>query len=1189
MQTKSPLVKIACTAGAVFAIVALFVSLRVQHRSITSQSMTSNHTSVSTQPATAPSAAQKEDFSRDYGKLPLAFEVNQGQTAPEVRYLAHGPSYQLFLTNQEAVLTLRQSSASGKKSAKGASLLAARGHHTPNAVAKTSVLRMHFDGANPAAEIAGTKLLPGKTNYFIGNDPKKWHTDVPSYEAVRYQGIYPGVDMLFYGKQQRLEYDFIVAPGADPKAIALSIAGARKLELNSQGDVLMTVAGSKVALQKPLIYQEINGERREIAGNYTIANDRQIRFSVAAYDHSQPLTIDPVLIYSTYIGGELIDEAFGLALDAAGDAYIAGGTSSTMFPQMNPETPTAPADLSLGTIFVTELNPTGTALIYSTYLGGSGNGSVGEFANAIAVDTASPPNIYLTGLTGSPDFPPSTALAGFAPTPPPSAGGLGSAFIAKLAPSAAGAAQLAYTSYLGGDVFDQGFGIAVDASGNAFIAGVTSSTTYPQHGTPITPGQASADGNAFLTEINTAVGGTPSLVYSTYIGGSGTGSPTIAYGDVASGLTIDASDNAYIVGTTTSTNFPVKGTAIAGSAACFANTNGSAFISVVNTTAPQTLTYSHCLTGTSGEDLAFGVSLGTGVPAVATKVAYITGSTSSANFPVTANSIPPAGNVANGVAFVSLVNTATGTLQYSTFLGGTGSDTGFSIGSDSAGNAYVTGVTASLDFPVTQGALQLKNNNVNPNGFGTAFVSKISPNGQGIADLAYSTYFGGQTLSNTLPNSDSGEGIVVSGTNIYVGGYMTAPDMLTSSNAFQTTLGGAGATNAFVAELPLTPTISVTPTSLAFGIQLVATPSQPQFVTITNNTANAIALTLPPTSTNLDFVGSATGTTPCTASLANGASCNIGVIFTPAAAGAVTGTLKIVDALDGAAHPMQVALSGTGSGTAGNITLTPNSLTLPGALLTTSTTGTVSIGNNGNAPLSISAIAAAPGIFTEDSSTCGAFPIVIAPGGAACVVTVTFSPVAATPPGPVSGSLTITQTLGNVATVPLSGPAWDFTVTAAAINVTKGMTGSFPVIVTGLGGFTGSVSFACTPGMLLSACSVPATNAAPAPGATATGSITATSFIVPPQSMKVPPSALLRQVLFIMLAIAMLFMIPAARRFRTRMGMVGATMVILVVAGCSGSPSAPKTSTISIVPSATGGGGVVVMKPAISVNVTITQ
>ena len=254
-------------------------------------------------------------------------------------------------------------------------------------------------------------------------------------------------------------------------------------------------------------------------------------------------------------------------------------------------------------------------------------------------------------------------------------------------------------------MFDEGFGIAVDATGNAFIVGETASTNYPQHGTPITAGQTSADGNAFLTEINTTVGGTPSLVYSTYIGGSGTGSGSVGFGDVASGLTIDASDNAYIVGTTTSTDFPLKGTAIAGSAACFANANGSAFITVVNTTA-QTLTYSHCLTGTSGVDLAFGISLGTGVPAVATKVAYITGSTSSANFPVTANSIPPAGTLSQGVAFVSLLNTATGSLQYSTFLGGTGSETGFSIGSDSAGLAYVTGQTGSNDFPTTQGALQ---------------------------------------------------------------------------------------------------------------------------------------------------------------------------------------------------------------------------------------------------------------------------------------------------------------------------------------------------------------------------------------------------------------------------------------------------------------------------------------------------
>src|SRR5580692_10998932 len=452
MQTKSPLVRIGMMAGASLAIVALFLSARMQRHAPSSGPIASNHSVASAQPATQLSVAQKENVANGYGKLPLAFEANQGQTAPEVRYLAHGQSYQLFLTNQEAVLTLRQPATSGAKSSKGVSPVAARVHRKSNAALKTSVLRMHFDGANPAAEIAGTKQLPGKTNYFIGNDPKKWHTDVPSYEAVRFQGIYPGVDMLFYGRQQRLEYDFIVAPSADPRAIALSISGARKLELNSQGDVLMSVAGGKVALQKPVVYQEVNGQRREIAGNYTITNEHQIRFAVGAYDRTQPLTIDPVLNYSTYVGGESTDLGLGLALDAAGDAYITGLTSSTAFPQMNPISGTAPADLvALGTAFVTELNPTGTALLYSTYLGGSGN-AFGDEAFAIALDAASPPNIYVTGFTGSSDFPLSTTVLPFQGTAPASVAAASAAFLTELSPSASGTAQLAYSTYLGGDI-----------------------------------------------------------------------------------------------------------------------------------------------------------------------------------------------------------------------------------------------------------------------------------------------------------------------------------------------------------------------------------------------------------------------------------------------------------------------------------------------------------------------------------------------------------------------------------------------------------------------------------------------------------------------------------------------------------------------------------------------------------------
>ena len=1182
MQTKSPVIRIAVPVVAGLAILALVLSVKTLHRARLAENPTSHMVAPAT---TAPplSPKQKADLTRDYGKLPLAFEANRGQSAPEVHYLAHGQGYQLYLTGQEAVLALRRA-ASGTKPAKGASLLLAR--RKPNAIVRASTLRMHFDGANPAAEIAGTKPLPGRVNYFIGNDPQNWHTDIPSYEAVRYQGIYPGVDLLFYGRGQSLEYDFVVAPGADPQAIALSIAGARKLELDSRGDVLMEVRGGKVVLQKPVIYQETDGVRREIAGSYSIEHDRQIRFSVGAYDHTQPLTVDPLLNYSTYVGGESSDAAAGIALDAAGDAYIAGETKSTTFPQVNPVSGTAPADLSEGTVFVSELNPTGTALLYSTYLGGSGNGSLGEAATAIAVDTASPPNVYITGFTFSPDFPVSTVLLPNQGQPGPagtSSGG--SAFITKLAPSASGSAQLAYSSYLGGDTSDEGFSIAVDGSGNAYIAGLTMSTNFPQKGTPITAGQTSSAGNAFLTVISTTASGGASLVYSTYLGGSGTGTGDfLPYGDIALGIAIDTTSDAYVVGSTTSTDFPTAGTAIAGSAACGANINGSAFISVINTTA-QSLTYSHCLSGNNYE-AAFGISLGTGVPAVATKVAYIAGTTGSSNFPVTANSIPPAGTVQFGVAFVSLLNTATGTLQYSTYLGGTNSDSVFSIASDSQGNAYVTGLTASPNFPITQGALELALNNPT----GEAFISKISPNGTGLADLVYSSYFGGQS-ANTLTTPDKGLGIAVSGTNAYIAGQMASPDMPVSSGAFQTSLGAAGAkANAFVADLPLTPTISVSPTSINFGTQLIGTPTAAQFVTLTNNTPSSVTLTLPPTFVGAnasDFTATGTGGT-CGTSLAAGASCTVGVTFTPSSAGARAVTMKIVDSLDTATHPIQVALTGTGSATIGAIAFSPTSLTFAGQLLTTTSAGqTLTVSNpSTTTALTITAITASTD-YTVGSNSCGAVPITIAasPGGTPCKLSITFNPSATSAPGADNGTIMFTDNAnGSPQSFTLNGTAWDFSVTAGSASVAKGAMGTFPVTITGLGGFTGAVSFTCTPGStLVTACAVPTTNAAAAPGAMVNGTLTAASFVVAPESIKVPPAATLQQLLLVMLAIGLFLIFPSTRRFRTRLGMAGAMLVFIMVAGCTGGSPKPKTTTLTVTPSSGG-----VTKPAITVNVTIT-
>ncbi len=413
MQKKSPLGKFAAFVAVALVISTLFIFVMIHHGRSAARAVSSQSAGA----AATKAVPANFDWTK-YGQLPLEFEANQGQTAPDVRFLSHGDGYTLFLTGDEAVMTLRQP-APGSDSRLGRAKFG-KGLATRGSAVKVSVLRMQLDGANPNATVSGVDRMPTKVNYFISNDPKKWHTNVPAYSQVKYQGIYPGVDLLFYGNQRRLEYDFVVSPGANANQIALDVKGADKLQLDQNGNLLMSVRGGKVELQKPIIYQDVNGQRCEIAGNYAITNNHEVRFAVSDYDYNRPLTIDPVLNYVTYLGGTGTDTALGIALDAAGDAYVAGvTTSATDFPTMNPESP-APGDTaSLGTAFISELNPGGSALIYSTYLGGSGNGlpagmgGIGDLATAIAVDTATPPNIYVTGFTGSPDFPVSTnALIG---------------------------------------------------------------------------------------------------------------------------------------------------------------------------------------------------------------------------------------------------------------------------------------------------------------------------------------------------------------------------------------------------------------------------------------------------------------------------------------------------------------------------------------------------------------------------------------------------------------------------------------------------------------------------------------------------------------------------------------------------------------------------------------------------------
>src|SRR5437773_1769557 len=386
-----------------------------------------------------------------YGKLPLSFEVNDGQADPQVKFLSRGRGYTLFLTLTEAVLVLREgesvrSVAGGPPPAKREKGKALRG----------TVLRIRFVGANPVPAVAGVGELPGKSSYFVGNDPEKWRANVPTYAKVEYRDVYPGVNLVYYGNQRQLEHDFVVSPGADPKAITLGFDGVDGAAIDGLGDLVLRADGSEVRLRKPVVYQEHDGRRAVIPTRYVLKAERQVAFEVAAYDATKPLIIDPVLAYSTYLGGTGGDQGFGIAVDVVGNAYVTGFTGSSDFPTTVGAF--QPAIAGIFDVFVTKVNPTGTALVYSTYLGGSDD----DKGKGIAVDTQG--NAYVTGSTSSTDFP--TTAAAFQTT---SGGGGVDAFVAKL--DATGTSLL-YSTFLAGSGGGFANGIAVDAVGNAYVTGV---------------------------------------------------------------------------------------------------------------------------------------------------------------------------------------------------------------------------------------------------------------------------------------------------------------------------------------------------------------------------------------------------------------------------------------------------------------------------------------------------------------------------------------------------------------------------------------------------------------------------------------------------------------------------------------------------------------------------------------------
>jgi hypothetical protein len=728
-----------------------------------------------------PAAAQAR-VSETYGKLPLHFEANRGQTHEDVRFLARGAGYSLYLTAGEAVLVLAKPSSDAKRDLRSTpEQLSTQARETP------VVVRMSLVGAAPEPAVNGLDELPGKANYLIGRDPAKWRTNVPTYAKVQYRAVYPGIDLLYYGNQRQLEYDFVVAPGADPKTIALGFKGVERLEIDPQGELLLHAPGGTLRQRKPVIYQEIDGVRTKIEGGYVLKGPNRVAFQVARYDISRPLLIDPVLVYSTYLGGSGDDGGFGIAVDAAGAAYVTGTTTSINFTAgcTFPCTVFDATRSGSRDAFVTKLNAAGTALVYSTYLGGSGS----ETGLGIAVDTAG--NAYVTGVTDSTNFP--TTVGAFQGT---FGGGSTDAFVAKLNASGSG---LVYSTYLGGNSLDSGNGIAVDAAGAAYVTGATQSTNFTAGCTApcvVLKGTRGGLSDAFVTKLNAT--GT-ALVYSTYLGGTTPFPGPVDTVNAGFGIAVDAAGAAYVTGTTNSDDFTASCTTpctvLKGS---HRSLTWSVFVTKLNATGTA-LVYS---TYVGGSDLDFGYAI-TVDPSGA---AYVTGITQSADF--TDGCLAPCVVLFSGSrhasgfgprlsaqdAFVTKLN-ATGTaLVYSTYLGGIGNDRGFGIAVDSAGAAYVTGFTQSPDFAadctppctVLYGTLR---------GWQDAFVTKLNPTGTA---LVYFTYLGGSG------SFEEGRGIAVDGPGAaYVTGFTDSADFPTTPGAFRTTSNGNA--DAFVAKIGSSP------------------------------------------------------------------------------------------------------------------------------------------------------------------------------------------------------------------------------------------------------------------------------------------------------------------------------------------------------------------------------------------------
>jgi hypothetical protein len=731
--------------------------------------VTQSAVKASQSPSSVPPHFTNPSITSTLLQAPLSFEANHGQTNLSVNFIARGNGYTLFLTPTESVMVLQQREAMA--STDNFDLLAGM---EPSPI-KQSVVRMKLEGANPGPAVNGMEQLPGIVNYFIGSDPAKWRTKIPTYAKVHYKDTYPGIDVAYYGNQGKLEYDLIVSPGADPNQIKLAFEGVSDIKVADSGDLLLTTALGDLRVQKPIVYQlEPNGHKTLVAGNYIAPSTSTdtVQIQLAAYDQAKPLVIDPVVDYLTYLGGKLGDANPRIAVDSSGNAYVAGMTGSLDFPttpgvydpsfNANPSCPsitvtnTTCIDATGVNVnfdyFVAKINPTASTLLYATYIGGTGN----EFLVApIAVDLAG--NAYVGGQTRSADFPVTPGAfqssAHHSPTCLPSSNCSADGFLTKLDPTGS---TLVYSTYFGGNSGDGVTGITVDSNGFLYVTGDFASTDFP-----ITPGAfSSSTVRGLLAKVNQSGTG---LVWSTRLGIPGSG-----FHD-GRAIALDSNGNVILVGGVQGTIMPIVG--------AVQNTyggNSDAFVWKFNPTGTALL-FSTFLGG-SGVDWGYGVAVD------ATDNIYLTGYTQSPNFPTTANAYDQSHNGDSDI-FVTKLSASGSPIIYSTFLGGSGNDENRAdIVVDAAGQAHVAGGSLSPNFPLVNAF------DSTPAG-SEIVVAKLTSDG---SNLVYSSYLGG-AFGESRPSIALGPG-----GSIYLAA-IGSTGLTTTTSVFQPT--NKGGDEIFIAKI----------------------------------------------------------------------------------------------------------------------------------------------------------------------------------------------------------------------------------------------------------------------------------------------------------------------------------------------------------------------------------------------------